>query len=123
MSTQAYDPLQHVDIIELCGGTGRVAQVLVRRHHRTAGTNFDIALGIDLLCPTEVQNYWTYLYKCQPKVAVISTPCTGLAGWSSLNRVINPQAWLRSRRISLPLGRLGGRTALYQVHCGHAYFN
>ena len=48
-------------------------------------------------------------------VAIISTPCTGLKGWSALNRVKNHETWLKSRSTSIPLGEFGSDVAKYQL--------
>ena len=52
----------------------------------------------------------------EPIVVVMSPPCTGLSGFSGLNRVINPDGWHASRLISLPLGDLAGYIAQCQLH-------
>ena len=44
------------------------------------------------------------------------TPCTGMAGWSALNQVINQSTWLASRRVSERFGDLAGRIAMYQLN-------
>ena len=41
--------------------------------------------------------------------------CAGLGGWNALNKVLHHDSWLRSRRISLPLGRLAAQSAMYQI--------
>ena len=48
-------------------------------------------------------------------VLILSTPCTGMKGFSALNRSINPDAWRRSRMVSVPLAKLGGLVALIQM--------
>eukprot|EP00975_Prorocentrum_lima_P042558 8940430-Prorocentrum_lima.AAC.1 len=46
---------------------------------------------------------------------VSAPPCTGMKGFSALNRLMAPDAWHRSRMISAPLGQLAGDIALYQL--------
>ena len=105
-----------VDCIEFCGGNARTSQVLIRRRHKVkVGTNFDVALGFDMLNPKEVQEFWSYMFKTQPLVVIMSPPCTGLAGFSGLNRIVNPDGWYASREVSLPLGDLAGHIAAYQL--------
>ena len=119
---RSYDPQLHVDMIELCGGEGRVAYIVARRHGRSIGPNFDIVAEFDLLRPADVDFFWYYMQSAKPFLAVMSSPCTGLAGWQSLNKVINYEAWSRSRRVSIPLGRLAGRTALFQLQGKRHFF-
>ena len=110
----------HHDVAELCGGAGDTAKLLVRRGFR-AGPNFDIVCGIDLLQDSEVNALDKYLRSCQPFIVLISTPCTSLKGFSALNRVINPEGWARSRKMSLALGRLGARVATTQMRAGRHF--
>ena len=51
----------------------------------------------------------------------MSTPCTGLAGWKSLNQTLNYDTWSKSRRISEALGNLAGRVALHQLQHGRRF--
>ena len=113
--------LDHVDVFEMCGGTARVSTLLIRRRHVTVGLNFDAVVGIDLLDPRQIQAYWAYIHQSEPICCVLSPPCTGLKGWSSLNRVINPEAWHRSQANSVPLGQLAGQTALFMLQHGRHF--
>ena len=110
------DDGQFVDCIEFCGGNARTSQVLIRRRYKVkVGNNFDIVLGFDMLNPQEVQEFWKYMFQTQPYVVIMSPPCTGLAGFSGLNRIVNPDGWHASREVSLPLGDLAGHIAAYQL--------
>jgi len=111
-----------IDIVSLCGGLGRVAYLCVSRWNRKAGLNFDKLYGFDLLRPQDQRYYWTYLKAACPKITVMSTPCTGLMGWSGLNAIINPTTHEKSLAISVPLARLGGRTAMFQQSMHHGWF-
>ena len=51
----------------------------------------------------------------------MSTPCTGMIGFSALNRAINHTAWLKSRRVSVPLGKLAGEVALIQMRANRDF--
>ena len=53
--------------MELCGGAGRPLEIAVHRRMR-AGRNFDLATGVDLSDPAEVQAYWGYLNESRPRV-------------------------------------------------------
>ena len=48
-------------------------------------------------------------------------PCMGMKGLSGLNRAINHEAWLRSRRVSVPLANLAGYSAAEQVKEGRHF--
>ena len=99
-----------------CGGEARTPQVIIRRYHAIkTRMDFDIVVGIDMSDSNQTNAFWHYMDHCDVYIVVTSTPCTGLAGWQSLNRVINHAAWLASRRISLPLAKLTGQVATYQL--------
>ena len=108
------------DVAELCGGAGGTGALLVRRGYR-AGPNFDIACGIDLMKQCNKAQFLEYLDKCRPTILIISTPCTGMKGFSALNRAINHAGWLRSRRVSVPLAKLAGIAAMAQMSAGRHF--
>eukprot|EP00975_Prorocentrum_lima_P011513 2448661-Prorocentrum_lima.AAC.1 len=52
----------------------------------------------------------------------MAPPCTGLKGFSALNRIVAPDAWHKSRSVSVPLGELvAGQIALHQRRCGRHF--
>eukprot|EP00975_Prorocentrum_lima_P005937 1282633-Prorocentrum_lima.AAC.1 len=51
----------------------------------------------------------------------MAPPCTGLKGFSSLNRIKAPDAWHRRRSVSTPLGELAGQIALHQLRAGRHF--
>ena len=61
------------------------------------------------------KSFWSYMRKHCPLVAIISTPCTGLKGWSDINKIMNHATWLKSRATSIPLGELGADVAKHQL--------
>ena len=75
-------------------------------------------MGIDLLDPQDIVKLWAYLRRCKPACGVIATPCTGLGGFSGINRILHLDSWLDSREVSVPLGELGARVAEYQLSKG-----
>ena len=105
----------YTDVFELCGGSARVSILLVTRKYITKGPNFDILVGINLLDRGEIEKLWAYLRRCKPACGVIATPCTGLSGFSGINRLLHHDAWLDSREVSVPLGELGAQVAEYQI--------
>ena len=80
------------DVAELCGGAGDTAELLIKRGY-SSGPNFDIVCGINLLVPCNKAHFLRYLKECKPTILLISTPCTGMKGFSALNRVINNAGW------------------------------
>eukprot|EP00975_Prorocentrum_lima_P042337 8896736-Prorocentrum_lima.AAC.1 len=54
----------------------------------------------------------------------MAPPCTGLKGFSALNKIVAPDAWHKSRSVSVPLGDLAGEncptstTTWQALHCG-----
>ena len=108
----------YVDMAEICGGVGGTSKMYVRRYHRRgarAGLNLDLVCGCNLLDPRELEWVWCYIRVAVPIVLVISTPCRGMAGWSSLNRVINHGAWVASQNVSDRLCEIGSDFALHQL--------
>ena len=97
--------LAYHDVAELCGGAGDTGSLLIRRGY-SKGPNFDIIAGFDLKKDSTVRGLLRYVAVAKPVVLIISTPCTGMKGFSALNRSINPVAWRRSRKVSVPLGKL-----------------
>ena len=85
------------------------------------GPNFDIIAGYDLKKDSTVKGLLRYLAVAKPVVVIISTPCTGMKGFSALNRSINPAAWRRSRKVSVPLAKLGASAALIQMKEGRHF--
>lgn len=115
-----------VDIVEICGGSAKTSQMLVRRRHRDVSyrcKNFDIVVDIDLLEPHDIDKLWHYMRKCKPLVTIHSSPCTGLAGYSSINRIVNHNSWASSREVSVPLGHLSGEIATFQLKAGRHFFS
>ena len=74
------------DVAELCGGAGGTGTLLVRRGWRR-GPNFDIIVGFDLTKPDTRKLFLRYLVVSKPKVLIISTPCTGMKGFSGIHKL------------------------------------
>eukprot|EP00959_Pyramimonas_sp_CCMP1952_P336152 7038877-Pyramimonas_sp.AAC.1 len=67
------------------------------------------------------RQFWEYLYYGKPLVLLISTPCTSLKGFSALNRIINYDGWLRSRKTSVGLARTAAAAACTQMDAGRHF--
>ena len=105
------------DVAQLCGGAGDTAALLVKRGYKD-GPNYDIVVGIDHMREDGRSYLRGYLRRRRPNIVLISTPCTGMKGFSALNRAINHAAWVRCRRVSVPLGKLAGEVAYIQLRVG-----
>jgi hypothetical protein len=111
-SEAAYD-----DVAQLCGGAGDTAALLVRRGY-VEGPNYDLVAGINLLSTAAVQQVEHYVAVHKPRIMLLSTPCTGMKGFASLNKQKNPEAYHRGRCNSVPLARLSARVAMRQLDGG-----
>eukprot|EP00975_Prorocentrum_lima_P054973 11526909-Prorocentrum_lima.AAC.1 len=47
--------------------------------------------------------------------------CAGLKGFTALNIIVAPDAWHKSRNVSVPLGDLAGEIALHQLRNGRHF--
>jgi len=104
-----------VDVIEICGGSARTSRVLIRRWHTVkVGLKFDVIVGFDLLKPKDVHYMWM---TTRPLVAILATPCTGLAGYASINAARGCPTHFANVEISVQLGMVGGEIALWQMQC------
>ena len=92
----------HVDVIELFGGQAGTSKVLLRRFNAVTGENFDLITGYNMNSKACREKFWKYMEEFKPVMVVMAPPCTGLAGWKSMNRVYNYEAWHRSKRSFKP---------------------
>ena len=104
-----------VDVIELFGGNAGATKVLLRRYNAVTGENFDIVTGYNLLSPRCREVSWNYMREFKPVMVINAPPCTGMAGWKSMNRAHNYDAWHRSRTVGIPLAKLAAEVAEYQL--------
>ena len=87
------------------------------------GPNFDIVAGLDLLDKAHEETLWKCMRTYKPLVAIISTPCRGLRGWSGINSKLHPDSWLESRREPLALGAIGAKVAQFQLDTDHHFLS
>ena len=66
---------------------------------------------------------YRYLRTAKPFVLVMAPQCTGMAGWGHFNAVMNPEAHMRSVRVSHHLGRICANCAHMQLDGGRRFFN
>ena len=81
------------DIFELCGGGSRTSHFLISRRQYEVVLKFHLVVGVDLLDPKQEANMWKYINTCKPQVAIMSTPCTGMAGCAPLSKIIINERW------------------------------
>jgi hypothetical protein len=62
------------DLVELCGGEGRVSTIVIRRHLK-AGANFDLITGWDLNDERQQNLVLKYLDECRPLVVIMGPTC------------------------------------------------
>ena len=98
-----------------------MSQILVSRRRCDVGPNFDITAGLDLLDKAQEETLWKYMRTYTPLVAIISTPCRGLRGWSGVNKKLHPESWEESRREPLALGAIGAKVAQFQLDTNHDF--
>ena len=111
-----------IDCMELFGGAGTTTFLLVKYHGLRTGVNFELKCGIDLHKAEDIQYLFAYVRRNKPKVIILAPPCKGYSRWGHLNKKINYDAWLESRKLSVPLARLSGDVAAEQVSAGrHAF--
>ena len=71
--------------------------------------------GIDLIDHDEVELLFKYLDTHRPICGILSPPCTGLSGFSDLNRSRNPTGWWKKASVSVNLGYVAGLVAAKQL--------
>ena len=111
-----------IDCMELFGGSGTTTFLLAKYHGLKTGVNFELSCGIDLSKDADIRYLFAYIRRNKPKVILLAPPCKGYSKWGHLNKKINYEAWLNSRKLSVPLARLSGDVAVEQVSSGrHAF--
>lgn len=93
---------------------------MLRRGWRI-GPIFDITVGFD---PTESDirsQFLRCLEMSKPTVLIISMPCTGMRGFSGINRLKAHGVWLDLRSLSTLLANLGGLAATIQMNHGRHF--
>ena len=96
--------------------------MLVRRGYEH-GENFDITVGWNLRSRHDRGHFWKYLEVSKPTIMILSTPCIGMKAFAGINRVNAPEAYRRSRMLSVPLGRVAGDVAYYQIGNGRDFIS
>ena len=85
--------------------------MLCKHYGLRTGVNFEILAGIDLTKKSDVDFLMNYMTN-KPRVVLMGPPCIGYCKWGNLNKRINYAAWLRGRKLSVPMAKLCGDVAL-----------
>ena len=102
-----------VDLVEICGGEGRVSTLAVRRHCQV-GENFDLVTNWDLNDPLQQKRVLAYFARHKPLVAIMGPTCKPFGRLANYNYWHNYEGWLKSYREAAPHGRFCGEIALLQ---------
>ncbi len=98
-----YGKYNTVDLLELCGGAGRISQVAFTRG-LSSGGNIDLTTGCDLSLPETQRAINHYLKECNVLVVVLQPNCRTVGSFAPLNKVINPSAWRRHHQENIKYG-------------------
>ena len=92
-----------IDVMEVCGGEGRPSYVAVRRQ-LLVGENIDLIAGWGTNDPAQQHAVVEYVQRHRPLLMIMGPSRTPWGTWRHLNRVINPDAYLRAVRQARPHG-------------------
>ena len=102
-----------LDLVELCGGEGRVSTIAIRRHLKV-GENFDLVTYWDLNDPKDQARVVRYFKKYRPLVAIMGPTCKPFGKLARYNYVHHYDTWKASYEQAAPHGRFCGELALLQ---------
>jgi len=108
------------DVVEVCGGEGRVSILAIRRQCNV-GINIDLVTHWDLNVPSEQEEVVKYFRKHEPLVCVMGPMCKPFGKLANYNYWHHYEAWLRSYQEAKPHGVSCARLALIQIREGR-YF-
>ena len=120
ISHLCYGRNNKVDLVELCGGAGRISQVAFRRG-LVSGGNLDLVTGVDLGDPQVQKAFTHYLETCYVLVVVLQPHCRSVGSFSSYNYQMNYYTWKQHFDEDLPHLQYCGKVALKQMRLGR-YF-
>ena len=102
-----------VDVVELCGGSGRTSYLSIVRG-LTSGHNFELLTGCDLNDTAHQEAVWHYFDVACPLVVVMGPTCAPFGRLGQQNKYLWPEAWQRAYDTAAPHGRFCGHVALRQ---------
>ena len=115
-----YGKNNQVDLLELCGGAGRISQVAFRRG-LTSGGNLDLVTGCDLGDPAVQKAINHYLDVCYVMVTVLQPNCRTVGRNSYYNSVMYHDTWKQHHQEDLPHLQYCGQVALKQMKMGRFF--
>ena len=109
-----YGKYNEVDLLELCGGDGRISQIAFRRG-LTSGGNLDLTTGCDLGNPATQRALNHYLDTCYVLVAILQPNCRSVGKLAYFNAKVNYDTWHKHYEEDLPHMKYCGVVALKQM--------
>ena len=109
-----------VDILELCGGTGRISETAFRRG-LTSGGNLDLTTGCDLGDPQTQRALMHYLDTNRVFFIIMSPNCRTISKLASVNKALHPDTVKQHQREDRPHLVFCAKVAQYQ-HSKGLYF-
>ena len=109
-----YGKYNQVDLLELCGGAGRISQVAFRRNLNSGG-NIDLTTGCDLGDPAMQKAINHYLDTCNVLVTILQPNCRSVSKLAYFNATVNHSTWQRHYNEDLPHLKYCGEVALRQL--------
>ena len=109
-----YGKNNRVDLVELCGGEGRISQVAFSRG-LISGGNFDLVTGCDLGDPETQKALIHYFNTCYVSVAILQPNCRTVGPLSHPNWTHAPETTYKHYREDLPHMQFCGEIALLQL--------
>ena len=120
ISYLCYGKYNRVDLIELCGGQGRISTVAFRRGLES-GENLDLVTGCDLGEPATQRAINHYLDTCDVLVEVLQPNCRTTGRNSYYNSIMHYDTWQRHHLQDLPHIQCCGAVALKQIQLGRDF--
>ena len=111
VASLCYGKHNAVDLIEFCGGAGRISQVAFKRKLESGG-NLDLNTQCDLGDPATQKAIDHYLDVCHVRGAVLEPHCRSVGRPSYFNAKGNPFTWSNHFEEDLPHLRYCGKVAL-----------
>ena len=96
-----YGKNNRVDLVELCGGEGRISQVAFSRG-LISGGNFDLVTGCDLGDPETQKALTHYFNTCYVSVAILQPNCRTVGPLSHINWTHAPDTTYKHYKEDLP---------------------
>ncbi len=120
ITSLCYGKHNAVDLLELCGGEGRISQVAFKRGLESGG-NLDLVTNCDLGDPATQKAINHYLDTCDVLVTVLQPNCRTVGRLSYYNSKMYTDTWSVHHQEDLPHLRFCGKVALKQMEMGRFF--